>query len=223
RCSICWCRAGARGGPRPTKAPPLPSPHWPPRPPRWRTIMADRLPLVASLVFATFLAACAVGPDYREPQMQVPAQFSGAAEAPYSGEDARLTTFWTVFDDATLARLVDESLLANHDLRIALSRLNEARALRGAARLDLGPAITASGGYTDQRLAAGQALGGNRDLEGYDAGFDAFWELDFFGRKRRALEATNADLGAAEAGLFDTQVSVAAELTRSYFELRGNQ
>jgi multidrug efflux system outer membrane protein len=60
-------------------------------------------------------------------------------------------------------------------------------------------------------------------VEGYNAGFDAFWELDFFGRNRRALEASNADLQAAEATLQDAQVSVAAELSRSYFELRGNQ
>jgi multidrug efflux system outer membrane protein len=75
----------------------------------------------------------------------------------------------------------------------------------------------------DQRLAQSQAAGAPRDIEGYEAGFDAFWELDFFGRNRRALEAANADLQAAEAGLRDAQVSVAAELSRSYFELRGNQ
>jgi multidrug efflux system outer membrane protein len=185
--------------------------------------MADRFKLLSTLALTALLAACAVGPDYREPEMKVPAQFAGADATRYSADESGLAAFWTVFDDPVLSRLVQESLLANHELRIALSRLNEARALRGAARLDLGPAITTSAGYTDQRVGAAQALGGARDIEGYDAGFDAFWELDFFGRRRRALEAANAELGAAEAALFDTQVSVAAELTRSYFELRGNQ
>jgi multidrug efflux system outer membrane protein len=189
--------------------------------------MADRnRPLTtasAPLLLAALLAGCAVGPDYREPGLALPAQFAGAEAPRYGSEEADLAAFWTVFDDATLSRLVQESLLANHDLRIALARLNEARALRGQARLDLGPTITAGGGYTDQRLAADSAIGGVRDVEGYDAGFDALWELDFFGRNRRALQAADAELGAAQAALFDTQVSVAAELTRSYFELRGNQ
>src|SRR5690606_38696990 len=149
--------------------------------------MADRTAVTASLLLSTLLAGCAVGPDYREPQFEVPQQFAGAEAARYTAEEAGLAVFWTVFDDATLSRLVQESLLANHDLRMALARLNEARALRGAARLDLAPALTAGGGYTDQRLSTARAIGGLRDVEGYDAGFDAFWELDFFGRNRRAL------------------------------------
>lgn len=185
--------------------------------------MVDRLKLPLSLVAAAVLAGCAVGPDYREPRMDVPAQFTSVEAEGVSREQSHLASFWTVFDDATLDGLVEDALRANHDLRIALSRLNEARALRGAARLDLGPVITAGGGYTDQRLATAQAVQGVRDVEGYDAGFDAFWELDFFGRNRRALEASNARLGAAEAGLADTQVSVVAEVSRGYFELRGSQ
>lgn len=189
--------------------------------------MADRnrsfATAAAPLLLAALMAGCVAGPDYHEPDIAVPAQFAGAQAPRYSREEADLAAFWTVFDDATLSRLVQQSLLANHDLRIALARLNEARALRGVARLDLAPVTTAGGGYTDQRLAAAAAAGGIREFEGYDAGFDAFWELDFFGRHRRALQAANAELGAAEATLLDTQVSVAAELTRSYFELRGYQ
>lgn len=186
--------------------------------------MVDRI-VSSSLAaaVAVILAGCAVGPDYREPTVAVPTQFVGAEPARYTTQNGDLSRFWTVFHDATLTRLVDDSLTANHDLRIALARLNESRALRGAARLDLGPAITASAGYTDQRLATTQAIGGVRDIENYNAGFDAVWELDFFGRNRRALEASNADLDAATATLQDAQVSVAAELSRSYFELRGNQ
>lgn len=188
--------------------------------------MADRI-LSSALVtaVAAVLAGCAVGPNYRQPDLPLPQQFVSAETTRYSDESQDLARFWTVFGDATLTRLVNESLYANHDLRIALARLNEARALRGAARADLLPTINAGGGYTDQRStrAQSQATGTPRDIEGYDAGFDAFWELDFFGRNRRALQASNADLQAAQASLEDAQVSVAAELSRSYFELRGNQ
>ncbi len=62
-----------------------------------------------------------------------------------------------------------------------------------------------------------------RETEYYDAGFDAFWELDFFGGVRRGVEASNAELGAEEAALRDVQVIVTAEVTRTYFELRGQQ
>lgn len=185
--------------------------------------MSDRIRPAAALAVAALLAACAVGPDHREPQLEVPQQFGHAQEPRYTMQQTDLARFWTVFGDDTLSRLVQESLLANHDLRIALAHLNEARALRGAARLDLGPSIFAGGGYVEQRLSTSQAAGGPRDIEGFDAGFDAFWELDFFGRNRRALEAANAQLDAATASLGDAQVTVAAELSRSYFELRGNQ
>lgn len=182
---------------------------------------ALRLPALG-LVAAFTLAACAVGPDYREPKMDVPTQFVEAAAPQFTTSDD-FAKFGSLFGDDMLAGLVSDGLAANHDLRIALSRLNEARALRGAARLDLGPAITGSAGFVDQRLSTSQAAGTPRDRQGYDAGFDAFWELDFFGRNRRALEASNADLQAAEAGLLDARISVAAEIARSYFELRGNQ
>lgn len=179
---------------------------------------------VITSLAAALLAACAVGPDYRAPELTLPQQFDGAGEAGTRDvEDASLATFWTQFEDPVLDGLVQTAMFANHDLRIALARLNEARTLRGAARLDLGPTVMVNAGYSDRRLPEVEARGGPRDVAGYDAGFDASWELDFFGRNRRALEAANAQLDAAEAGLRDVQVSVAAELSRSYFELRGNQ
>jgi multidrug efflux system outer membrane protein len=186
--------------------------------------MVERI-VSSSLVVAvaTILAGCAVGPNYHEPTLELPQQFGSAESTRFSKEDADLARFWTVFGDAQLDQLVSRALLMNHDLRIALARLNEARALRGAARLDLGPTITAGAGYTDQRLSESQAGGGPRDVSGYDASFDAFWELDFFGRARRALQASNAELEAATASLGDVETSVIAELSRSYFELRGDQ
>ncbi len=177
-----------------------------------------------ALLVAGVLAGCAVGPNYQQPALPLPAQFASAEASVYtthSSED--IAQFWTVFGDTTLSALVTDALHANHDLRIAVARLDEARALRGASRLDLGPKITAQAGYADQRLSQSQAGGGARDSDGYHAGLDAFWELDLFGGLRRQLEASNAQLQAAQASLFDAQVVVSAELSRSYFELRGNQ
>jgi multidrug efflux system outer membrane protein len=177
------------------------------------------------LIAATTLAACAVGPDYKPPETETAQRFDNLEPESYSAEST-VAQFWTLFEDETLERLVDDALAANHDLRIALTSIAEARALRGETRLDLAPTVTAGAGYTEQRFADAQLSGTPfvpREQELYDAGFDAFWELDFFGRIRRAVEASNAELDAAEASLRDAQVIVTAEVTRTFFELRGQQ
>jgi multidrug efflux system outer membrane protein len=173
---------------------------------------------------AAALAACTVGPNYHRPATPVAPQFAGTPQGPYSGTDEVQSRWWLQFGDPTLDRLIDESLAANHDLRIAVGHLVEARAERRAAKLDLLPIVTASGGYTEERLSTAESLVGQPlDARFYDVGFDAFWELDFFGRLRRNVEAQSAEVQGAEASLRDAQVSVTAEVARSYFELRGQQ
>src|ERR1700752_413346 len=178
---------------------------------------------IVLLSLAAGLAGCAVGPNYKQPATPVAPQFAGAQGGPYSGADAQ-AKFWTEFGDETLNRLVDQALEANNDLRIALGRLVEARAIRREARFDLAPTVTAAGGYTKERFAAVDSPGGGPfNARFYDGGFDAFWELDLFGRVRRSVEAQSAELQGAEAGLRDGQVSVTAGAGRTYFELRGAQ
>lgn len=173
-------------------------------------------------IAAAVMSACAVGPDYQAPDTPVVQKFDQLGPS-YSAQDA-VAAFWESFDDAQLDRLVDEALAANYDLRIAVTRISEARALRRDAAFDLAPSINAGGGYTKTRAANVQTLSGApRQSEYYDAGFDALWELDFFGRVRRGVEAGNAQFGSAEAALRDAQVAVTAEVTRGYFELRGFQ
>ena len=189
------------------------------------SVAMTRTPAITLLLSSLLLAACAVGPDYKPPETDAAQRFDNLEPGTFTTE-ATVAEFWTLFEDETLERLVADALAANHDLRIALTRVAEARALRGETRLDLAPTVTAGAGYSDQRLADAQLSGTPfvpRDQELYDAGFDAFWELDFFGRIRRAVEASNAELDAAEASLRDAQVIVTAEVTRTYFELRGQQ
>jgi multidrug efflux system outer membrane protein len=176
-------------------------------------------------ISAVLLAACAVGPDYHKPEVATSDQFVGTDVAQFSTQDVE-REFWKEFNDEQLNDLIERALVANHDIRIATSRLREARALRGQARLDLAPTVTASGGYTKAR-ASDRQLGPlpnvDREQDFYDSGFDAFWELDFFGRVRRGVEASTAQLQSAEASVYATQVSVTAEVARNYFELRGAQ
>jgi len=180
---------------------------------------------LVAMVSAVLLAACAVGPDYHRPQVATPDQFVGVDATQVSTQDVE-RDFWKQFNDEQLNELIERALVANHDIRIATSRLREARALRGQARLDLAPTVTASSGYTKTR-ASDRQLGPlqnvDREQDFYDSGFDAFWELDFFGRVRRGVEASTAQMQSAEASVYATQVSVTAEVARNYFELRGAQ
>ncbi len=179
--------------------------------------------LLLSLALATALSACAVGPNYVRPKTPVAMQFAGAEPGVYSHQQTQIE-FWKQFGDPTLDRLVGDALTANYDLRIAVGRLVQARALRNQSRFDLAPTVTASGGYTKQRTPAIENPFGEADTTRlYNAGFDATWELDFFGGVRRSIQARNAELQGEVANLHDAQVSVIAEVARNYFELRGEQ
>jgi multidrug efflux system outer membrane protein len=173
-----------------------------------------------------FLSGCAAGPNYREPQTKVDTAFA-------NGSQTNLTTnaiameWWRGFTDDTLNRLTEHAVAANHDLRIATARVREARALRTTVVLDLVPTVTANGGYTRSvssrdsnpvPLARDQ-----RELALYDAGFDAIWEVDIFGRVRRSIQASTAEVAALEASRRDVLVTVTSEVARNYFELRGAQ
>ena len=176
--------------------------------------------------FAAVLAsACAVGPDYERPDVPAPSEFARAGSELFT--DAEMEAdFWRRLDDPMLTTLVDDALAANHDLRIALARLDRASALLRESRFDRYPTITAGATAADQRASASQFPGmprSQRDADSYDAAISATWELDFFGRVRRSIEAQRADAEAGAADLAVAQVSVVAELAQTYFQLRGLQ
>jgi multidrug efflux system outer membrane protein len=134
--------------------------------------------------------------------------------------------YWRRLGDTTLNRLLDEALRANLDVRAAEARVRSVRAARTRATLDFLPVGQASGGYTRRRISGASFPGVTGRLPSediWDAGFDAAWELDVFGRVRSNVRAQGALVGVSEADLRGVQVSLAAELARAYFELRGAQ
>ncbi|GAB3505608.1 efflux transporter outer membrane subunit [Pseudoxanthomonas daejeonensis] len=175
-------------------------------------------PLLAALSLA-LLSACAVGPDYRA-STPAPVQLHNA-EAPVFATDSPVAEWWRQFEDPVLDRLVGDALVANPDLRIAMTRVQAARAVFVERGLDPWPHVQMDAGQVRGRQPAGDGV--RTTVEEYSLGFDAAWELDLFGRLRRGAEAARADLGAEQAGLEDVQVSVAAEVARNYFLLRGAQ
>lgn len=189
-------------------------------------IARHRLALAAAT--ALLAAGCAVGPDYQRQAPPLDAGFLNAGAASTNaapvGED--IARFWRGFGDPALDALVDRALAANGDVRIAQARLQEARANQGEADAQLLPSVGVDAGVTRGVTPITQAPGLSRSQRTgtvYEAGFVANWELDFFGRNRRARESAVALVEAGEAGLHAAHTAVAAEVVRNYLELRGLQ
>lgn len=173
-----------------------------------------------ALLAATALTACAVGPNHVAPTPPA------SAEAPFVGvQTAEVTnaapdnTWWRLYDDPVLDGLVNDALAANTDLRVSLARIERARASLRGARSDTLPqtAISANGGYG--RASESQTLPG-QDREGrrVDGQLSVGYELDLFGRVKRGIEASRADLDAAREDADAVRVTVVADTVRAYVD-----
>jgi NodT family efflux transporter outer membrane factor (OMF) lipoprotein len=190
------------------------------------------------LLVVLLLTGCVGAPAYRPPPVTVPAAYReagpsqrvGALSDPSLGRVASNEPvdfdlgFWRGLGDTTLTRLMEEALRANLDVRAAQARVRGARAGRARAALDLTPEGIVSGGYARRRLASAGfpgASGRLPDEDIWDAGFDASWELDLFGRLRHNLRAQGALVEESREDLRSVLVALTAEVARTYFELRG--
>ncbi|RMN28250.1 RND transporter [Pseudomonas coronafaciens pv. zizaniae] len=177
--------------------------------------------LFAPSLLVLALAACAVGPDYKAPET-APAKLESAAQGNYDRSKVN-TLWWQQFEDPTLNRLVTRSLDGNRDLRVAFARLKSARAIRDDVANDVMPVVTSR---ASSDIGKGQQPGITErrvNSERYDLGLDMAWEVDLFGRIQRQLEASDADQDAAEANLYQLQVTLIAEVVDAYGQLRGAQ
>jgi outer membrane protein, multidrug efflux system len=186
------------------------------------------------IIFFTFawITGCAVGPDYQEPATIVPKQWH---EAVSTGKIALPDKWWETFNDKELNRLITEAIASNLDLKIAIERVKDARALRWATIATGLPSLDARSAASrrfNNSAAAGQSSGGNvgggfgiggQHINIFQLGFDAQWELDLFGGVRRAVEAADATVGSEAENSRDVLVTLLAEVARNYIELRSNQ
>ncbi|PTY29661.1 hypothetical protein XAP3CFBP6996_018425 [Xanthomonas citri pv. fuscans CFBP 6996] len=205
-----------------------------------------RIPLAAALS-TLLLGGCMLGPNYTKPPAVADAAMQAPALHRASGADvvaaAPLNHWWEELHDPLLTQLVTQALADSPNLRAAQARLRANRALAQQRRAERLPKLNASAVYayaeppqtivdTLGGLQQGQPgqppTAGNQALdlertEIYSAGFDASWELDFFGRRRRAAEGALAQAQASEAELADAQVQLAAEVGQVYLNYRGLQ
>jgi len=168
--------------------------------------------LVSLFAFCVFLAACAVGPEYRRPETAMPDHWQEAL--PHDGSTVALAQWWSQFDDPLLAELIDVAQRDNPGLNQALARIAQSRAGVAAARSALFPAL-------DVNAMAQRSNGDNTAIQNLGrTTLDAGWEIDLFGAKRRGREAAQARYEGAQAQWHDARVSLAAEVAQEYVGLR---
>jgi NodT family efflux transporter outer membrane factor (OMF) lipoprotein len=162
-----------------------------------------------------FLPAILFGAN--APKVEVPAAFHSPAA---TGEP--VAKWWTTLNDPELTSLEQRAVAANLDLKIAASRVLEARAARKATRADLLPSVSSNSTVERERLRVAPVFPAFESGI-FQMGFDASWEIDLFGGRRKALAASTADAAAMEEARRDALVSLTAEVARNYAELRGFQ
>jgi outer membrane protein, multidrug efflux system len=183
--------------------------------------MLRRRPSIA-IVLAFCLSGCTVGPNYKRPDVDVPTTYRdapandpAASNAPGLGE----AKWFAVFQDEQLQNLIRVALQQNFDLRIAATRVLQAQAQLGITRADQFPTLSAGAGIGTQRQAATVLFHGFEETTG-QVSLSASWELDFWGKYRRATEAARANLLASEWGRRAVVNTVISNVATAYFELR---
>ncbi|NII53979.1 efflux transporter outer membrane subunit [Luteibacter sp. SG786] len=210
-----------------------------------------RTPVVIplSVLAAVALAGCVVGPDFKAPRTDAPANWTAARAGdaslhepvPSAGDAKPSNEWWKALGDPTLDELETRAASASPDLRTAALRFAQSRERRRAASASWGPRVDLNASGQRQRPSENGATSRtinvlapaesrkslvellSQPFDTYEAGFDTSWEPDFWGRVRRSVEA--ADAGVDEAGaLFDgARLDIAAEVAARYVELRGVQ
>jgi multidrug efflux system outer membrane protein len=176
----------------------------------------------AILSCAIFICGCTVGPNYKKPVASVPPTYRGLAPDA-NGNSAAVNSlgdakWWDVFQDEQLRALIRTALEQNYDVRIAGARILAARAQFGITRADQFPNVAGGAALADERTAktafpAFETAAGQLNIS-------AAWELDFWGKFRRATEAARANLLASEAARQEVIVTLVANVSAAYFQLR---
>jgi multidrug efflux system outer membrane protein len=182
--------------------------------------------LASPLVCALLITGCAVGPDYTRPELTQPANWRSGSALPVSENSSDLANlaWWTLIEDPVLDALVAEALANNRDLKIAAARIDEAAGVLGTTRAQLFPQIGAdlngNRAQSSDRGLTPRPATVNHINEQYSAAFNVGWEIDLFGRLRRATEASRADLLATEEARSGLALSLATTVANSYISLR---
>jgi NodT family efflux transporter outer membrane factor (OMF) lipoprotein len=181
---------------------------------------------LSMLLLLILLCSCAVGPNYAPPSAPQSQAWQKTPGVTTGQPDA---AWWQKLNDPILVTCIERAVANNQDLKAAAARVREARARRGIAAADLWPSVKSNAGYTHSRSSENAGflalvpfpIDVDQDL--HQIGFDASWELDIFGGRRRLVEAATARTRASVDSLDDVLLSIMAEVGRNYVALRGAQ
>ncbi len=198
------------------------------------------LNLAAGAALLWLAGGCAVGPDYKPPQVSTPAAWQEGGQRGVDSQTADMAKWWQAFNDSLLDSLVERAVQSNLDLRLAEARIRESRALIDVTAAGLWPALNVAGSYSRNRSSrnafgsfgsagaggsggAGSPGGFSLENNFFKTGFDANWEIDIFGGTRRQVEAARATLEASIEDRRSVLVTLLGDLAKNYIDLRGFQ
>jgi multidrug efflux system outer membrane protein len=173
------------------------------------------------IVLIIMLAGCKVGPNYKRPTVDTPSVYRGADQQAAAQNTTSLgdEKWWTVYQDPELQKLIRAALAENYDVRIAAARVLQAQAVLGITRADQFPTVSAGAAASNLRIPQTKQLP-SVNTSSLGTNLALVWELDFWGKFRRATEAARADLLATEWGQRAVITSLVSSVASSYFQLR---
>jgi len=178
---------------------------------------------ILGLIILALACGCAVGPNYKKPTVSVPTVYRGVTpeEAAQSGAARSLADekWWEVFQDEQLKELIKTALQQNYDVRIAAARILEAQAQLGITRADQFPSVVGGAAGTNQRNPRSKFLP-PFETSTNQVSASLVWELDFWGKYRRATEMGRAELAASEWARREVITTLVASVASAYFQLR---
>ncbi len=184
-------------------------------------LIKHRHPVLSLLLCCgVFLSGCTVGPDYQPPPPEegIQLQADSYPELHYTQTD--LSRWWQVFDDPLLSSLLEQTRQYNLDVKAALARVKEARAVLGATSADLYPSVDANGSIDWSKQSENVNPPATDETTRYQLVADAGWEIDLFGRIRRSIEAATAEYQASLEDRNDILITVLAQSAVTYFQIR---
>jgi outer membrane protein, multidrug efflux system len=192
-----------------------------------------KLLIICCISVFTFIIGCSVGPNYRKPQLDIPEKWSKTTADGYSSTQVETREWWKIFKDPMLDSLIERAVNSNLDIKIAESRIKEARLQRRMVIAEFMPNVDATGSYTRLEQSNNGLSSLNKSSSSkttkskatdlFQAGFDASWEIDIFGGVRRAAEAAAAYIASTKEGKNEVMISLLSEVARNYFDESSSQ
>lgn len=193
------------------------------------TLPFGRRIFLLPILFLFLLASCTVGPDYKQPDLAVPAAYKSDSSKTEASQSPVTSNWWTLFQDPELTRLEEEALKANHDLKAAMARVAESRAASRSVKSQFYPTISLDPSYDRSRQPNLNNHNGSLTAPSSNKAtttsqiqipFDLSYEIDVWGRVRRTYEASQAQAKASEADAAVVRLTLEADVAQNYFNLR---